>query len=265
MTDTPTFSGEGQELRATVTNYGNLSGPSAGIPEDLQPYAQQVLKMDPLRDVPGNVRDTGGYRPISLKVDGLPPEMRSEVYRKLEAMPKMSEQDRAKYESKFVADAIEARKGSIRGLTGVGPDALPFHKEQANIAMQVRDLVRKRDQYQSGIDDIADLRKATDPATGEVIAEPVYRLSETRRANYQNVVTDIDRQIRLLVGDDGYGIEGKKRMDAALRESAAILKARNAAQSEEAEAKKRAEDMLREQRIARRAEALARMQTGSPR
>lgn len=250
-----------EPLRAVVDNYGTLSGKTDAIPEDLQPYAKQVLQMDPIRDVPGNVKQLGGYRPIKLKVDGLPPELRGEVYRKLERMPNMSAEDRAKYEDQFVAEAIRGRQGAIRGLTGVGRDALPFHREQANIAMEVRTLQEKRASYVEQVDKIVDVRKAEDPVTGEIVAEPVYWLPEYKRENFRNVIADIDRNIRLLVDNDGKpGIEGKKRLDKALLESAQAVRQRNAVLAEEADAQKLAAERARQARVERRAEVISRMQ-----
>ncbi|QIG53896.1 hypothetical protein G6N82_06770 [Altererythrobacter sp. BO-6] len=260
MTDntTPAFSADDDGLRATVTHYGSLSGKSEGIPAEHQPYAEQVLKMDSLRDVAGNVADNSGVVPTQLKVDSLPHEMRSEVYRKLELLPNMPKEELAKHESKLVAEAITAKRGSIRSLTGVHPDSLPFHKEQANIAMQVRDLYRKHDDYQSQMDKVVDVKKAEDPVTGELVAEPVYWLSETKRANFANAIADIDRQIRLLMAPDGsFGLEGRKRMDKALAESAAILHKIATHRTEEREAQKLADEIVSKERIQRRAEVLA--------
>ena len=265
MNDTTNPAPGGEPMRAVVDNYGDLSGKPDTIPEDLQPFVKQVLQMDSIRDVPGSVKRIGGERPpLKLKVEALPPELQSEVYRQLDRMPKMPAEDRAKYEDKLVSEAIQQQKGRIRGLAGVGPDALPFHRAQAQIAMDVRTLQEKRATYQTAVDDIAQLRKANDPVTGELVAEPVYRLDPTKRANFQNAIADIDRQIRLLVDDEGKpGIEGKKRMDKALIESAEILRQRNAQQTEEAEAQKRAEEKLREERVEKRAEIIARMKRGS--
>ncbi|MCZ8136251.1 MAG: hypothetical protein O9266_08095 [Porphyrobacter sp.] len=260
MNDTTTAP-DNEPMRAVVDNYGDLSAKPDTIPEDLQPYVKQVLQMDSIRDVPGSVKQIGGVRPpLKLKVEALPPELQGEVYRQLERMPKMPPEDRAKYEGKLVAEVIQQQKGRIRGLAGVGPDALPFHRAQAQIAMDVRTLQEKRATYQTAVDDIAELRKANDPVTGELVAEPVYRLDPTKRANFQNAIADIDRQIRLLVDDEGKpGIEGKKRMDKALIESAQLLRQRNEQQAEEAEARQLAEQRLRTARIEARADTLTRM------
>jgi hypothetical protein len=260
MTDTSNPEAEGEQMRAVVTHYGTQPGTSHEIPEDLQPYAKQVLAMDPLKDVPGNVKGSGDRSPFAAKVDGLPPEMRTAVYDKLSRLPKMTPQDRAKAEDRFVREAIQSKLGSIRSMTGVGPGALPFHKEQADIAMQVRDLYRQRDEYQTAIDRVRDVRKAEDPVTGEVVAEPIYSLSALKRSNYRNNIADIDRRIRLLVTEDGgFGTEGRKRMQKALLASSSLLRQRDAEQSEAAEAKKLAAENARKDRVAKLAESYGRM------
>lgn len=263
MSDTSTPAAGSEPMRAVVENYGTLSGTSGYIPTDLKPYADQVLKMDQLRDVPGNVQMTGGERaPISLKASALPPELQSEVYRKLEAMPKMDAQDRAKQEHKFVQEAMRGQLGSIRAKTGLGPDALPFHKQLAEIAGRVSDLQRERQTYVDGVDDIARLNKATDPVTGELVAQPVYRLSEQKRTNYRHAIENIDRRIRLLVNPDGSpGIEGQKLLRKAHIESALLLQERDRVRNEEAAAQKLAAQNMADARIAKRAEAIARMRT----
>lgn len=265
MTDTNAAPSADHGMTSSVDNYGNLPRTSYEMPEDLKLYADQVLKMDQVRDVPGNVQMTGGDRaPISLKATGLPPALQSEVYRKLEAMPKMDANDRAKYEHKFVKEVVEGQLGSIRSQTGLGPDALPFHKQLAEIAGRVGDLQRERKTYADAVEDIASLRQATDPETGEMVAEPVYRLSEERRGHYRNAMIDIDRRIRLLVQPDGSpGIEGRQLLRKAHIESALLLQQRDRVRTEEAEARQRAEQKMREARIEKRANDINKMRGGS--
>lgn len=260
MTTTDTTDASGEPLRGPVANYGARPAPEK-IPEGLEPYLQQVRAMDPIRDVGGNVKITGSApAPMTLKIESLSPDMQSEVRRKLELLPSMSAQDRAKHESKLVEEAVRSRLGGVRAMAGVHSDALPRFKEMAEIAGQVNGLQRKRDILQAAIDDIADVRPSKDQATGEVIAIPVYRHGEERRQAYAQQVADINRQIRLLVLDDGsFGIEGAKRMQKADIESAVQLKRLQEHRTVEAEAKKRAEAQLLEDRIAARAAQINRL------
>ncbi|MDE1467934.1 hypothetical protein [Aurantiacibacter sp. D1-12] len=247
-------------MRAAVANYGSLSSNDESIPDEHRLYAEKILKMDPLEDVQANVSGPGGARPMKLKASGLPSDLSAEVYRRLERMPTMPHEEREKHESNIVAEVLKERRGALRSITGVRPDSLPFHTEQANIAMQVRGLYEKRNSLQRDIDRVKDVRKSEDPETGEVVAEPIYWLSDTKRANFADQVVDIERQVRLLVNEDGtYGIEGLKRVRKALAESAAQLHRLDLQRAEEAEAKKRSAEINRDARINRRAEAYARM------
>lgn len=251
----------GEPLRSTVTHYGHATHKNDPITPELAPFAEQVLKIDPIRDVPGNVQLGQQKRPaLALKIDALHPDEQAEVRRKMELRPNMPPAERAKLEAQLVAEVARGKLGAVRAMTGLGPDALPYHREAAELAGQVAQLQRQRDALQASIDDIADVRPGRDETTGEVIAIPVYRLSEERRQAYANQVAEYDRNIRLLVNPDGsYGIEGQKRMREALAVSAVQLKRAQELRADEAEAQKRAAEMAREDRINKRAEQLAKM------
>lgn len=264
MTDTTSPTSGSEPLRAVVENYGNAPRKPDVITPELEPWAQKVLAIDPVRGVPGNVRDETSKRPaMNLKIDSLPPEMRPELYRQLELRPNMPPAERAQLESKLVEEAVRSKLPGIRAMTGVRSDALPYHREMAEIAGQVNHLQRLRADLQAAVDDIADLRKGEDPQTGELVAIPVYRMGEARRQAYEVQIADLTRQMSLLVKEDGsYGIEGAKRMRQALAVSAAQLKRAHEQREDEAEAQKRAANQIREARINERAELLAKMRTG---
>lgn len=265
MTDTTTPASGSEPLRAVVENYGTAPRKPDVITPELEPWAQKVLAIDPIRGVPGNVRDDTTKRPaMKLKIDALPPEMRSELYRQLELRPNMPPAERAQLESKLVEEAVYGKLGSIRAMAGVRSDASPYHKEMAEIAGQVTQLQRRRADLQAAVDDIAELRKGEDPQTGELVAVPVYRMGEERRQAYTAQIADLTRQMSLLIKEDGsYGIEGAKRMREALAASAAQMKRAHEQREDEAEAQRRAATQIREARINERAEQLAKMRTGS--
>lgn len=251
-------------MRAVVENYGVPSNKPDPITPELVPFAQQVLALDPITDVPGNVHLDQSARPaMNLKIDSLPPEMRSELYRKLELRPNMPAGERDKLESRLVEEAVRGKLGAVRAMSGVRADALPYHKAQAEIAGQVSDLTRKRDLLQAEMDNIASLEQGTDPATGELVAIPVYAMPEARRKAYADNIAALNRNIGLLVNPDGsFGVEGQVRMRAALAQSAAQLKRAQELRADEAEAKRRADLKVREAGIEARAEAIAKMRTG---
>ena len=264
MSDTSTSANGGEQMRAVVDTYSSGPRKPDPITPDLEPWAKQVLEIDPIRGVPGNAT-AGAARgtPFMLKIDALPPEMRPELYRQLELRPNMPAPERAQLESKLVQEAIYGQLPRTRAMTGLGSNALPYHKEMAEIAGQVTDLQRKRDLLQAEVDVIARLEQDTDPVTGEMVARPVYRMGEDRRKAYGYQIADINRQIRLLVQEDGVpGIEGAKRLRQALAVSAAQLKRAHELRANEAEAQKRAEHKVREASIEARAEAIAKMRVG---
>ena len=265
MTDLNSPTSGSEPLRAVVETYGSAPRKPDVITPELEPWAQKVLAIDPIRGVPGNVRDDTTKRPpMNLKIEALPPEMQSELYRQLELRPNMPPAERAKLESKLVEEAVRQKLPGIRAMAGVRSDATPYHKEAAEIAGQVQQLQRLRADLQTAVDDIAELRKGEDPQTGELVAIPVYRLGEARRQAYTGQIADLTRQMSLLVMEDGsYGIEGAKRMRRALAVSAAQMKRAHEQCEDEAEAQKRAASQIREARINERAEQLAKMRTGN--
>ncbi|MEL6704324.1 MAG: hypothetical protein AAFP15_08570 [Bacteroidota bacterium] len=260
--NTPNETNEsGQDLKAVVTSYTRPARAPEGIPEDQQPYVKEILAMDAIRDVRGSLSDDNTERPsFKLKVEALPPQLQSEARERLYAMGNLGEKRAADAEAKVVSEIITSKLGSIRALTGVHPSSLPYHKEQAEIAAEVLALQQKRQGYIDGIEKVIDVRKATDPETGEVTAEPVYWLSQGTREKWNEQVDELDRRIRLLVNDDGtHGLEGSKRLDQALKESAALLHKRETEKREEAQAHALAEEMVSKERVAQRAEVLASM------
>ena len=259
MTDDNTAAGGGSEdLRVSVTSYGHRPTATNTAPPELQPYLEQVRKMDPVRDVRGNIEFTERSSGLKLKASALPPEQQSKITRALDSIPNLSAEERAKREHDLVSQAAAAKLGATRGLIGVHRDALPVHKEQAQIAMDVHALYQKRAVLQAQVDKVVDVRKVEDPATGELSAEPVYWLSDHTRAKRQEAIDGLDRDIRLLVMDDGTpGVIGARRIAAAELESAKILLQRATQQRQEAEAQKLADQMVSNERVQKRAEQIA--------
>lgn len=259
MTDDNTAADGGSEdLRVSVTSYGSRPTTTNTAPPELQPYLEQVRKMDPVRDVRGNIEFTERSSGLKLKASALPPEQQSKITRALDSIPNLTVEERAKREHELVSQAAAAKLGATRGLTGVHRDALPVHKEQAQIAMDVHALYQKRAVLQAQVDKVVDVRKVEDPVTGELSAEPVYWLSDHTRAKRQEAIDGLDRDIRLLVMDDGTpGVIGARRIAAAELESAKILLQRATQQSQEAEAQKLADQMVSDERVKQRAEQIA--------
>lgn len=252
--NTPTTTGN--DLAANVGSTGTAPRNDYAITPDLRPYADSVLAMDPIRDVPPPYEFPEGHSWPAPRSTSLPDPQRQEVQAKLATLP--PEQREAR-DAEFTAAAIRSMSAAIRVKTGVGQGATPFHREMVGIAREVYDLDAEFNRLQSALETVVRYDASVDPATGEASATPVYAVTDTRAEAYVAQQKDILRQIRLLVNDEGYGLEGRRRMDTALHESAMARKQLHEQMEDHAEAKVRAVHNERERRINERAESLARL------
>lgn len=261
MTNTTTTTTDAPELAANVTSTGSPSAtPTYAIAPDDRHIADHVLAMHPIDDVPSPYEFPEGWKVQAPGMAALPPEMREAVSAKLAQLGPVSPEQLKAKEAEFTAEAIRSKRGELRAMIGVGQNALPYHREMAGIAREYRDLAQQFDRITEELADVARHDTQTDPATGKPVAVPVMRVQGTRRAAYLEQQDSLLRQMRLLANDDGTpGHEGAQRMKQALSESVALLKDRQQQAEEAAEAKRRAEHIVREDRINRRAESLARM------
>ena len=209
--------------------------------------------MDFVSDVPGPVSLNSDSKFSAPSVEALPPQARADVLKKLQGM---SPEERAQKEPELVFEAVRGSVAQTRALTGVGSNALPYHKEAAEIAGQVYQLNREYDQLTTQLDRMTfETRFNEETGKNEPVEVPV--LSGIRRKGYADRLNDIARQRRLLVNEDGSdGIEAAKRLQKAAIESARILKQRDDEAAEHAAAVKMAEDMARTSRIEAKAKSI---------
>lgn len=255
MTDT-TPANTGNDLSPNVGSTGTAPRNDYAITPDLRPYADAVLAMDPIDDVPPPYEFPEGHSWPAPRSTSLPEAQRREVQAKLAALP--PEQREAK-DAEFTAAAVRSMIPALRIKTGVGKGATPFHREMVGIAREVGDLNADFNRLQAELETVTGYNAGVDPVTGEPTATPIYAVTDIRAEAYVAQQKDILRQIRLLVNDEGYGLEGRRRMDSALHESAVARKQLQEQMEDHAEAKVRAEHNERERRINERAESLARL------
>lgn len=264
------------DLTADVTAYSNLTadvsaigGPSTSPTYDIDPadrsIADSILAMDPM-DAPPPYEIPHGWKVPPLRVTALPKDRREEVYTKLDALPDgLTPKEREAKEAEFTADVVRSMQSGIRVKTGLGRDALPYHREMMAITVECQELAREFDRLSDELTDVQSHRTEIDPATGEAKPVPVYRVQGARHAAYVAQQADLARRMRLLIGEEsGFGLEGQKRIKQALFESVGLIKARDQQVAEHAEAKRRAEEMAREERINAQARSIARMQHSAP-
>lgn len=250
LNDTP---GETGGLRAVVDNIGSNPSYSQPLSEELQPYARQVLDMDPFEDVSGASTVTPGKVAVTPSIDALPPDLQGRVRAELRDVPPELAKER---EGAVVLRVLKERVYNNRAETGIGEDSLPFHKVDVELAGRIRQLDREIAQYEGYLSDVRDHETVMDPETGEKKAQPILRVTGPRRRGFEATLNDLKRQRRLLIDDDGnLGVEAVREKRKALAESAQILKNRAEAAEDAAEVARRVAAQAREKRIERQVRA----------
>lgn len=223
----------------------------------LQPYIEKIVAMDPFEDVPSVGSISASGKPFTVSVDTLPPDLQRPI---LDATHGLPPEERTRKESELVTEAVKRMVANNRGRTGVGADALPYHKTLAEIAGDVDQIDRQIAYFTGELEAVRGHDTVTDPATGAKVAQPIMRVVGDRRNAYEAQVRDLQRQRRLLSdGEGGLGIEGEKRARAAMLESAQLMKAREEAVEDGREVARRVQERLREDRINEQVEAQVRL------
>ena len=219
-------------------------------PEDRH-IADAILALDPLTDVPSPFKGFEGIKAPEMNLSSLPPAMRDSVEKQLTYTPPG---ERPEAEAKLVRAALEQHSREVRTRAGVGEGALPIHQTMAELAADHRALGRQFNAISEQLFTVARHDTRTDPETGERIPVPVYAVEGFAREKLVQEQDRINYRMKLLEG-----IEGQRLMEKALGESVALVKQRNAQMAEEAEVQGRAERLVRESRLDRRAAVRARM------
>jgi hypothetical protein len=224
----------------------------------LQPYLDRVDSMDPYRDVPSNVVDKSPDRRVSPPtLETLAPEQRGPIVEKLYGLHGKA---REETETRLVRQAMRQSVKDNRFLTGLGEDALPFHKEQVTIARRVYDIDRAIDREAELLAEITRFETVIDPQTAEPTPSPVYRVTGARRHGVQTRIQELQHERAQFVQEDGsMGIQAQRDLAKAREESARMLQKIDQQRWEAVEVERRAAQINSERRINQQAEARARM------
>ncbi|MCT2558418.1 hypothetical protein N0B51_05435 [Tsuneonella sp. YG55] len=252
---TTTSSSPADTLSIDIRSTGT-SAPSETIAPQDQHFADAILAMDPMSLPNSNIQITPGLKLPELRVTGLPPgPERTEIETALKALPP---EQRATRESAMVEAALRKMLPAIRSLTGAGEGATPYHQEQCLIAGEYRELARRLDAVEAELDEVGSYRAERDPQTGEAVAIPVPLYQGDSRSSRLALKLDLERRMRVLVSPDGTpGVEAKRRLGEAMRESVVLAKQRAEQLRDSAEANRLAGEMLRKERIEAQAKAIA--------
>lgn len=226
-------------------------------PEDSE-IAAGIFDRDPL-SLPSPVPVKGEPKLSGPSLAGLPDDVRQTIERELAHTPAHL---REHVQGALVQRAAEHLALKARIRSGFGDSADPYLRERAAIATEIRELSEERARHVRDIQAIRgyelvwddDGSPMLDPETGQQFALPIPTFTEETRKARLVAIADIDRRIRLL-----RGVEGERRLKTAMREAVAAEKAVRAQLAERADAKKLAEQMLRDERVRKQAESMVRM------
>jgi len=214
-------------------------------PEELA----EASRIRSLEEVPSNwtVKGEPTGRIFTVSIDALKPEDRKTVYDRAGAGA-----DEAKVQATLM-DFLRAKRGEARIIAGAGEGATEVEQEALSQMKQVMDLSREFDRVNAELNEISRYDQGRD-ADGNPVAVPVLRLEGEARDRRQHRLAEIVQAI-----DRIEGAEGKKALEEAANREALQRKAIRAQIEDAAEVKRRAEAMVREERINARAATRARM------
>lgn len=203
----------------------------------------------PLESIPSNwtVKGEPTAALFTPSVDALNPEDRKAVFDRAGAGA-----DEAKLQSTLIS-FLHEKRGEARIMAGAGPDATEVEQEALSQLQQVRSLSRELDQINSELADVARYDHGRD-ADGNPTAIPVLRIEGEGRARRQHRLAEIVQAMDRIQGEEGT----KALQEAAVRE-AMQRRAIREQQQDSVEIQRRAETMVREERLNSRAATRARM------
>jgi hypothetical protein len=202
-----------------------------------------------LENVPSNwtVKGEPTSSFFTPSVEALNPEDRKTVYDRAGAGA-----DEAKVQATLM-DFLRAKQGQARIIAGAGEGATEVEQEALSQMKQVMDLSREFDRVNAELNEISRYDQGHD-ADGNPIAVPVLRLEGEARNRRQYRLAEIAQTIDRIEGE-----EGKKALEEAAKREALQRRALRTQVEDAAEVKRRAELMVREERINARAATRARM------
>lgn len=222
-----------------------------------QHIVDQIKSLDMLTEVPGSSTVVGAVKIPEPKLSTLPPAMRETIEAQLAMVP-ASQRDST--EKELITKALRQNASNARALGGVSSGALPYYTEMATVAREVRTAEAEFDKITEQLATVLRYDNSWDDKKQESVPVPVYAFEGSSRAALINRQAELNYRIKLLANDDGtLGIEGRRRVEKAMVESVAMLKAREEQLADMKAVDARAQELAREARIERQANIRAKM------
>lgn len=218
--------------------------------DDLTPAEiAEASRIRPLSEVPSNWRVKGEATAaiFTLSIEALSPDDRKTVYERAGAGA-----DPTKLQSTLMS-FLHEKRGEARIVAGAGPDATLVEQEALSQLQQVRELSRELDTVERELSEVARYDTGRD-ADGNPTAVPVLRLDGEARTRRQHRMAEIVQAI-----DRIQGAEGAKALEEAAKQEAMKRRELRNMQEDANEVQRRAESIVREERINERAQTRARM------
>lgn len=199
------------------------------------------------RNVPSPIEVIGNVQ-INAEptLAGLPPAMREEVAAKMANV----KADHAIFERQFIREALEANSYRLKVLAGPGKDANEYERECFGIMREVYDLECEAARIEAELNDTVGYGTDYDD-DGNPVAVPVFRFAPETRKGRQEALQDVRYRIAQIER------EAPARRTAARDRMAARITADNEQLAIHTEAKRKADAMLRQERVDHLAEAFA--------
>lgn len=234
--------------------------PSYAIAPEDQTLADQLSNFDPVADTPSPVTRKGGTsEPITeLSLSMLPPDARMEIKAKLADVPMSRSKE---VENKLIGEYLRNKALEVRIKSGLGEGATASQREAFKMAAEranyEREIVRAHEQlaqverWVPVIDEVTG-KQIVNRETGQPEVQAIELIKGDQRRGLEQRIAEMQYRIGLL---DGH--EGDHRRQKALFEDVEATKARLRELEIEREARSKADDMLKQELIDKRAEAYA--------
>lgn len=215
-----------------------------------QAMAREIASKDPLTDIKGPVTFIGDSSrlPAALPLTALSEEMRAPILAQLQGVPANL---RAKKEAELVTEALKRNSLNLRVTGGGGEGTDPFWRETFEQERRHRDLSTQINALDIKLVD-ASFETVYDPVTGAPSPKAIDKYQGHDRKLME---ADRDRLLGELHDLEGRG--GQLRRKEAMKKAVDAQKAIQTQLEEEKLAKVKGEEILRQERIDKRAESYA--------
>lgn len=231
------------------TGGSNFTMPTYDIAPEDAALAAEIENFDPVYDVAGPTQLVGAVKlPSSIKASGLPPHLRDPIMAQLASVPPAR---RDAEEARLVNAALYENSLGVHIACGPGEGADPYRREKFALTFEMEETERRSIQIATELAEVVRWDNEDD-GTGQMKPVPVYKVDGQRRAALEAEHRRLTYKFLQLDGP-----EGERRLAKAKFEAVEAVKAQRAQLAEDKEARTRADEILREERVAQRAELYA--------